>query len=348
MPPVQLLFGPMLVGVFMNAVLYGVMLVQTVIYYQTYKKDSTRMKLFVLFLFIAETLNTGFDLALIYEPLVQKYGTPPATTFFPLFLPTDPLLTVIISTPIQIFIAYRIKIISRASWLAAAICALAIASFGGGIWLTVTIIHIRRFARKPELHWPALLWLLASAIADVTITVSLTWNLAKRKTGFSGTDDAINRIIRLTIQTGFITAVFAILDVACFLALPHTTINFVWDFALSKLYTNALLSTLNARSSWGTLSGAGGAAGHHNVLFGSSNAPQSAQTYSATNFRGTRQIMTAATGTGTGTYELDSAYKSRLPDRDDPEFGVGISVTKEVDTVVDPAPLAGGYHSQWQ
>ena len=29
--------------------------------------------------------------------------------------------------------------------------------------------------------------------------------------------------------------------------------NFVWDFSLSKLYVNALISTLNARTSWGNL-----------------------------------------------------------------------------------------------
>lgn len=331
MVTVQLLFGPMLVGAFLNAILYGVMLVQTVIYYQTYKKDSTWMRNFVMFLFVAETLNTGFDLGILYEPLILKYGTPAATTFLPLLLPTDPLLTVIISTPIQIFIAHRIKIISRATWLAAVICALAIVSLGGGVWLSVTVVHVRRYARKPDLHWPALVWLLASAIADVTITVSLAFNLARRKTGFSGTDDAINRIIRLTIQTGFITAVFATLDVVCFLALPHTTINFIWDFALSKLYTNALLSTLNARSGWNTLANGAG----HNVLFGdNSPAPVQFPTYSTANFRISPTVAT-------GTFELETALPNASKGRHDLEQG--ISVTKEVNTVVDPPENA--YHS---
>ncbi|KAG6830050.1 hypothetical protein H0H87_009461 [Tephrocybe sp. NHM501043] len=50
---------------------------------------------------------------------------------------------------------------------------------GGGVWLTVTVVHIRRYSRKPELHWPAMLWLLASAIADITITLSLSLNLVR-------------------------------------------------------------------------------------------------------------------------------------------------------------------------
>jgi hypothetical protein len=50
---------------------------------------------------------------------------------------------------------------------------------GGGIWLAATVVHVQRFAKKPLLHWPALTWLLASAIADVSITISLAFYLAR-------------------------------------------------------------------------------------------------------------------------------------------------------------------------
>ena len=67
---------------------------------------------------------------------------------------------------------------------------------GGGIWLTQKIVEVKYFARKPDLHWAALVWLVAAAAADILITVALVWNLARRKTGFSHTDDVINAIIR--------------------------------------------------------------------------------------------------------------------------------------------------------
>ena len=41
--------------------------------------------------------------------------------------------------------------------------------------------------------------------------------------------------------------------------------NFIWDLPLSKLYTNSLLSTLNARAGWNNLMGP---ENEHNVLFG--------------------------------------------------------------------------------
>jgi len=45
-----------------------------------------------------------------------------------------------------------------------------------------------------------------------------------------------------------ITAICAVGDVAFFMALPHAALNFVWDLALAKLYTNCLMSNLNARA----------------------------------------------------------------------------------------------------
>jgi len=48
--------------------------------------------------------------------------------------------------------------------------------------------------------------------------------------------------------------------------------NFLWDLALSKLYTNSLLSTLNARAGWNNLAGQGST----NLLFteASGDAPR--------------------------------------------------------------------------
>ncbi|KDQ22170.1 hypothetical protein PLEOSDRAFT_1109288 [Pleurotus ostreatus PC15] len=360
MPSTKLLFGPMLIGVLFNTILYGILVVQSFIYYQTYKKDASWLRYFMLYLFIAETVNSALDIVMVYEPLILNFGkyscstvsvfylhTSPkpeiskATTFFPIMLATDPIVTVLISTPIQIFVAWRIFIISRAKWLAGLICIFAFISMGGGFWTGITVTIIRRFDRKPELHWPALTWLLASAIADVIITASLALSLSRRKTGISNTDDAVNRIIRLTIQTGLITAIFAALDVIFFLALPRTTINFIWDFALSKLYTNALLSTLNARVGWNK---AANANTHHNVLFGNETGgltrgtSREAGNYASSQFRIANPLEVS------GLYELESTLDRFNPpkSRDTEPGGLAIMITKDVESTQDPP----NYHIQ--
>ncbi|KAL0949029.1 hypothetical protein HGRIS_009124 [Hohenbuehelia grisea] len=84
MPPsIPMLFGPMLLGVMLNTALFGIMVVQALIYYQTYKRDAAWIRYFILYLFIVETANTILNITLIYEPLVTRFGKPEATTFFP-------------------------------------------------------------------------------------------------------------------------------------------------------------------------------------------------------------------------------------------------------------------------
>ncbi|PPQ89802.1 hypothetical protein CVT25_007407 [Psilocybe cyanescens] len=192
-------FGPMLIGTFFNMILYG-----TYHYYLTFKRDAPWIKYLVLYLIIIESLNTGFNMAMMYQPLIEKFA---------------------ISTPIQVFFAWRIKLLTKKNILPIIIIVLALISTGGGTYTTVLIVKLKLFSRKPELHWPALVWFLSACIADILITAVLS----KRKTGFVATDDAVSKIIRMTVQTGMLT-------------------NFLWDLSLTKLYANCLLSSLNARA----------------------------------------------------------------------------------------------------
>ncbi|KAJ4474822.1 hypothetical protein J3R30DRAFT_614120 [Lentinula aciculospora] len=242
-PPLSMIFGPMLVGVFLNCILYGVLSVQTFIYFQTYKKDNPRIRAFVWFPLIMETLNTGFDIGMMLEPLVFRYGTERAVTRVPIMLSADPIVTVIISTPVQIFMAWRIRVISGSSLLYYTITFFSVCSLIGGLANTIAVTIINQYANLHQFDGSVITWLASSAVTDILITISLVWSLWKKRTNVRATDDAISRIIRLTVQTGAITAISAILDVILFLAVPDTTVNFVWDFALSKLYTNALMST---------------------------------------------------------------------------------------------------------
>ncbi|KAJ3513585.1 hypothetical protein NLJ89_g2866 [Agrocybe chaxingu] len=237
MPPTLLLFGPLLIGVCLNMILYGVSCVQ------------------VLYLFILETANTGFNIGLLYEPLVLYYGEQRSFEISPLMLIMDPIVTVMISTPVQLFIAWRIRIISNYIIMPIIIVFFGTCAFIGGIALTVCVSYIRPWARFTEFEGAVITWLAASAAADLLITASLSWSLRQRRTGIKVTDDKIARIIRLTVQTGLVTAIFATVDVVVFLTVKGTTLNFIWDLPLSKLYTNALLSTLNARAGWGNLTG---------------------------------------------------------------------------------------------
>jgi len=320
----------MLVGVFFNCILFGVMVMQAFIYFQTYKGDQTWIRWFVFYLIIAETVNTCCDMYLIYQPLVQEFGTVTALTYFPMMLAASPIVTVCVSTPVQIFTAWRISVVSQKKFIAIIICLFALLSFVGAFWVGVQVVTFKLFARKLSFQFnlPGVIWFVASAVADLLITVTLVFSLRARKTGHSSTNISINRIIRLTIQTGLTTLVFALADLLSFTISPQTAENFVWDFSISKLYTNALLSTLNARVGWNNLN-----TGDHdpeNVLFGDSTTQvgsHPSKTY-ITNGGARRRNITAGTASETmGSYELQpSGFKG----------DVNVNVTKH--TVSDYAP----------
>lgn len=372
-PNIQLSFGPMLIGTFVNMILYGILIMQTYHYYLTYKTDPKWIKALVYYLFIIESLNTACDMQMMYQPLIQHFGEAEATKYFPMMFAAEPIVIVAVSTPIQIFFAWRVKLLTKSNWLAGLICFFSIISLGGGIWTTILIIKVKVFARKLELHWSALVWFLAACLADVLITVVLVVTLSRRKTGFSATDDAIEKIIRITVQTGALTALFAIGDVVFFMSMGHTALNFLWDLALSKLYANCLLSTLNARmtikeASHGSLNqrqmgcGSSGTTGHANVNVnvncqyrrgtpggvGANGLLNTVHTGDvAYNLSGAHSNL-ASTTSHNSVFEMDEASsqnKSRTSlfgeknsSMCQKDLEYGITVTKVVETLEDPAP----------
>ncbi|KAJ7731677.1 hypothetical protein DFH07DRAFT_945119, partial [Mycena maculata] len=202
----------------------------------------------VLYLFFAETVNVLCVIGIVYEPLIVRYGSPQALVTSPILLPADAISIVAVSTPIQLFTAWRISIITGSVALPLLVSVLSAASLGGGVLVTAFVTIRNQFQEFQSFSAEIIFWLTSSALCDVMIAVILTYSLWTRKTGFTAMDGQINRIIRLTVQTGAITAVAALTDLILFLSFPGTTLQFITDFPLSKLYTICLLSTLNART----------------------------------------------------------------------------------------------------
>ncbi|KAJ3741268.1 hypothetical protein DFH05DRAFT_1528115 [Lentinula detonsa] len=352
---VTLSFGPMLIGVYLNMILYGILL------NQTYKSDALWIRLLAVYLFVMETANTILDMAMMYQPLITEYGTEKAVANFPILFMTEPIVIVLISAPIQCFFAWRINKITQSYFVPVIIIILALASTVGGVITGVKIAILKLFIKKPELHWSALLWFIPSCVADLLITFTLVRSLSKRKTGFGATDTAIDKLIRMTVQTGMITygawyslqqdssqfsqisAICAIGDVAFFMALPHTALNFLWDLSLSKLYTNCLMSNLNARSrilnaSQNASHSGAGAGAYRNAMDPMSPRGESTIRHAGLRFADNSQSVTSAPE----VYELESAKSIEALNAQSHgsifhgSEGFEITVTKVVERMEDP------------
>lgn len=242
-------WGFIMVGMMLNLILYGFMFMQCYIYLSAFKKDALWIKLFVLFLFVADTLNTGFTAGIIYEYFITHYGDFTYLSKATWLFCTDPAMTGIISCSVQVFFAYRVKRLTGSRWATAFIGFFAGASCCGALGTAIAVNWWREFVHFQKFQVVVIIWLVCAAVADVLITATLVWYLRGKRTGFVATDDIIDRITRLTVQTGALTALFAVVDVILFIASP-TTMHLLFNFPLAKLYTNSLMSNLNSRAAW--------------------------------------------------------------------------------------------------
>ncbi|KAJ2936301.1 hypothetical protein H1R20_g794, partial [Candolleomyces eurysporus] len=249
MNPALIAHGPILIGFTLNASLYGIMITQVYIYFTAYKYDRPFLKFLVVFLLVADTANTVFDFLYLYNVLILHFGDFALLEKADWLFATDPALTGIIATVVQLFFAWRVRVLTKNWFLVSIVVVLAISGAVGAIVTafevgkTPNFVDFRKF--KVRSHPNAL---------DSTCFLPVETGrghlvagfgksgryldhnylgliLRRYKTGFKNSDLIVDRIIRVTVQTGLITALVAILDLIFYLADPTGT----WVYSYASL-----------------------------------------------------------------------------------------------------------------
>ncbi|KAH0586221.1 hypothetical protein H2248_007476 [Termitomyces sp. 'cryptogamus'] len=256
--PAEIAHGPMLIGTTLNILLYGITISQLYLYHISSNRDGPWIRSLVYLLFVGDTVQTLFTVLYLYDSLIKQFGN------------IAYLMTGnwgMLGGLVQVFFAWRVKVLTRSIMITIVIFLCAASSFFMGIATAVAISIVPRFVEFQRFKVIVIIWLVCSSFADIVITATLVsylvflreqilarcivlmFDQTKRRTGFSQTDTYIDRVIRLTVQTGFITAIWAFVDLMVYLLNP-TGLHLLFNFPLSKLYTNSLMSSLNARSFW--------------------------------------------------------------------------------------------------
>ncbi|KAJ7463842.1 hypothetical protein B0H11DRAFT_2192837 [Mycena galericulata] len=261
---VRYIYGPLLLGAMFNMILFGILVAQVLTYFQSTQKDPLYMRVLVYGVFFVECANTALDIQIMFQLLVLQYAAIPDK--LPTVFMTIPVCVILVAFPCQLFFIWRIRTFTKSNILSATIVAMAVTTLAVGIWAVYHLISAGAWARVPLAHPAAETWLFASAGTDLVIAFCLAWALKGKKTGMASTDTVVDRIIRMTIQTGVVTAFFNVMDVVSFLTIKNATFNFMFNIPLSKLYSNCLMSTLNARTDFnkklnGLSTGPAGASG---------------------------------------------------------------------------------------
>lgn len=247
--PAEIAHGPIIGGFTINAILLGVMTTQVYLYYTSFKKDKAWIKIYVAIIFILDIVNTACDAAYIYEALIIHFGDFTYLGKVTWLFDTDPSVTGVIVTSVQTFFAWRIWVLTKNWFFPALIIATAIT---GGVTAIITPAEVAKAPTFVDLIFakvPIIIWLSSEVLGDILITTILVTYLSRHKTGFERSDLLVDRIIRLTIQTGLITAIVATTNLVVYLT-DKTGLHLLFNFPLAKLYSNSLLSTLNSRGIW--------------------------------------------------------------------------------------------------
>ncbi|KAL1742402.1 hypothetical protein HDZ31DRAFT_43306, partial [Schizophyllum fasciatum] len=244
-------FGGMLIGSYFNLILWGVSITQTYLYFGVYSEDRMFIRVFVAFIFLADGVQAVFTMVYMYQTLISRFGEEKALSIATWVFSTDPALTGIIGGCIQLFFAWRIFVLTRSWLLFSCVSLFSIATLLAGIGTGIAAHIVPAFSDFQKFKPVVIIWLAASAAADILIAVTLAWYLQTHKTGFKSTDNYIDRLIKMTVQTGMATAVWATIDLLLFLLDVTHRSHLIFNFCLAKLYTNSLMSSLNSRSGWG-------------------------------------------------------------------------------------------------
>ncbi|KAF8309215.1 hypothetical protein DL93DRAFT_2085985 [Clavulina sp. PMI_390] len=210
------------------------------------------MKWTVVFLVVIEACSSAFASFVAYDYAVRDFGQPTKvlvrTPEFSAFI-----LTIgIASTTTQSFYSWRINRLLGKRWLStliyvlAAIQMLCVTGVATGDSIITSFLD---FQRAKPVRIIVMIWMTIAPITDLFIAGLLVWFLRRSRTGFRKTDSILNRLALLTVQTGAITAVAALLGLLLFLTVPDF-FHLIFIFTLPEFYGVCMLASLNARAEW--------------------------------------------------------------------------------------------------
>ncbi|TEB19312.1 hypothetical protein FA13DRAFT_381324 [Coprinellus micaceus] len=244
-------FGALQIGVLIAVYLFGIVTLQCNIYASRFPDDRKIFKCLVVVVWLLELAHTISITYETYTATITYFGHPELYTQFAGFgvaMLTGGMLTMLV----QSFFAWRLWTILFHPWryigLAAAI--LAVLRFAVSIFAGVEAIRttsITTFAHRYRAMLASLL--SVGAAIDVLIAVAmLSFLFTRKKKALDRVARLLDRLVGYTVRTGFVTSVAAVAIVILFLVSTNTFVWLAMYTFLAKLYSNSLLSALNARS----------------------------------------------------------------------------------------------------
>ncbi|KAJ8518912.1 hypothetical protein ONZ45_g4084 [Pleurotus djamor] len=246
--------GPLFIGIILNWSLLGILAVQFCTYVQIGTRDLLAIKVFVVFVMILDIMQTVFTTHLSWNFLVENWGDIHAILSPPWTTTTISIMGGLISAAVQFFYAWRITRLKNnrlTQIIVVFIILIAITQVISALVGSLKLTLSGDLASPSDLSAYFTVWLVGSFIDDFIIAVTMYTILsaAARRTLSKDMGSQLERIMQLSIQTGAITAIVALVQLILFLYFKDNNLHSTPALILGKLYSNAMLASLNSRGS---------------------------------------------------------------------------------------------------
>jgi len=251
--------GALEIGYAISTFLFGVTTVQAYLYYHHFADDPPKTKTLVTAVWLLELAHAISVSHGLYMETIIQYGEPEKLIKLPFGYDSCLFFSSGIALLAQCFFARRVWIVTESKFLPIICYVMASLRFIGSILLAVEayqMVTLKEYQDKWE--WLITFVLVDGACVDVIIASSLCYNLISHRSSVTvRTVRLLDQLIMWTIQTGLVTSLAAVAMTICFFTMKN---NFVWlgvYMFLSRLFSNSLLASLNARSNLRKIGGFG-------------------------------------------------------------------------------------------
>ncbi|GJE99482.1 hypothetical protein PsYK624_157460 [Phanerochaete sordida] len=243
-------FGAVLVGGLVASVLYGITVLQAFSYYQQgAKNDGWLTRVVVAALWLIDTFDMALLSHIIYIYLVTNYGNPSALMQPILWSMSAHLMTTATTEVIvRSMFSLRVWKLSGGKWVPAFVVGLfTLLDLIFGIIVTVKSEGQTFFELARIQAWVVTQFAMGLT-GDTLIALLLSYYLYHSRTGFSRTDSIVTILMAYVINTGLLTAIALTVNIVLFATEKRNFAFVALYFVISKLYVNAYLAMLNART----------------------------------------------------------------------------------------------------
>ncbi|KAF8306813.1 hypothetical protein DL93DRAFT_164168 [Clavulina sp. PMI_390] len=244
-----------LIGIILGSFLFGIITVQTMLYYHRFPRDSWGTRWVVGWLWLMQAFESGVSSYAIYQILITSQINFELLVIQPWYRSYFATHTTVTGFTVQSFFLWRYWSVSRNRPVTILLGLLVLNTLGFAIYISVRSFQFpdSGLATLEGELWASKFWLSFSAATDVVLAAALVIEMRRQHTGYSRTDSLLNRLAIYGVGTGGVTATAVIADLFTSVVARHYEGFALIGLPLGGLYIATFLANLHTRSALRTI-----------------------------------------------------------------------------------------------